>query len=111
MIVAIEGLIPDRRLSPSGAQPAAPPVNADIYSSKWLRKQEHEPADEELTDLAAATKPQPAAPHVPEPELTLEPAPKPANDTSSPSLDRTNPPLPIPSSTPEARTGFPTQPA
>ena len=26
MIVAIEGLIPDRRLSPSGTQPAAPPV-------------------------------------------------------------------------------------
>jgi hypothetical protein len=41
MIVAIEGLIPDRRLSPSGTQPAAPPIHADIYASEWLRKQQH----------------------------------------------------------------------
>jgi hypothetical protein len=38
MIVAIEGLIPDRRLSPSGTQPAAPPVEPDIYASKWRRE-------------------------------------------------------------------------
>jgi hypothetical protein len=30
MILAIDLLIPDRRLSPSGPQPAAPPVNAAI---------------------------------------------------------------------------------
>ena len=42
MIVAIEGLIPDRRFSPSGTQPAAPPVQSDIYSPKWLRKQQHQ---------------------------------------------------------------------
>src|SRR5450631_343565 len=29
MIVAIEGLVPDRRLSPSGTLPAAPPIKAD----------------------------------------------------------------------------------
>ena len=33
MIVAIEGLIPDRRLSPSATQPAAPPVEPEIYES------------------------------------------------------------------------------
>src|SRR5271165_4223423 len=38
MIEAIEGLIPsrtmnDRRFSPSGTQPAAPPVKADIYTA------------------------------------------------------------------------------
>ena len=33
MIVAIEGLIPDRRFSPPGARTAAPPVEADIYSA------------------------------------------------------------------------------
>jgi hypothetical protein len=43
MIVAIEGLIPDRRSSPSGAQPAAPPVKPQIYESEWLRKQQHQP--------------------------------------------------------------------
>ena len=39
----------------------------------------------------AATKPQPAAPHVPEPEPAPEPATKPANDPSSPNLDRNQP--------------------
>jgi hypothetical protein len=47
MIVAIEGLIPDRRLSPSGTQPPAPPVEADIDTAEWLRQQQHEPASEE----------------------------------------------------------------
>ena len=52
MIVAIEGLIPsgttnDRRLSPSATQPAAPPVKAHIYSSEWLREQQHQPVGEE----------------------------------------------------------------
>ena len=69
MIVAIEGLIPDRRLSPSGTQPAAPPVKADIYAAEWLRKQQHQPAGEEPGDPVAATEAQPAAPHVPSPSL------------------------------------------
>jgi hypothetical protein len=34
MIVAIEGLIPDRRLSRPGTQPATPPVDVDIYPSE-----------------------------------------------------------------------------
>jgi hypothetical protein len=102
MIVAIEGLIPSgmnaRRLSPSGAQPTAPPVEAQIYESEWLRKQ-HQAAGEEPGDAVAATEAQPAAPHVPEP--TPEPAPKPANDTSSPSLDRNEPSLANPFINPE----------
>jgi hypothetical protein len=91
MIVAIEGLIPDRRLSPSAPQPAAPPINPDIYAAKWLHKQQHQAAGEEPGDAVAAAEAQPAPPHVPEP--TPEPAPKPANDTSSPSLDRNEPSL------------------
>ncbi len=39
MIVAIEGLIPDRRVSPLQTQPAAPPVKAQIYSAEWRRRQ------------------------------------------------------------------------
>ena len=99
MIVAIEGLIPDRRLSPSGKQPAAPPVEPDIYESQWRRKQEHQPVGEEPTDPVAATETQPVAPHVPEP--TPEPAPKPANDTSSPNLDRNQPSIANPFINPE----------
>ena len=101
MIVAIEGLIPDRRLSPSATQPAAPPVEADIYESEWRRKQQHQPVGEEPTDPVAATKTQPAAPHLPEPEPTPEPAPKLANDTSSPNLDRNQPTLANPFINPE----------
>jgi hypothetical protein len=90
MIVAIEGLIPDRRSSPSaGTQPAAPPVKAQIYESEWLRKQQHKPVAEESGDPVAGTKTPPTAPQVPHP--TPEPAPELANDTSSPNLDRPQP--------------------
>jgi hypothetical protein len=92
MIVAIEGLIPDRRLSPSGKQPAAPPIEAQIYTSEWLRKQQHQPAAEEPGDPVAATmEAQPAAPQVPESEPATNPAPKPANDKSSPNFDWNEP--------------------
>jgi hypothetical protein len=101
MIVAIEGLIPDRRLSPSAAQPAAPPVEADIYASEWLRKQQLHAACEEQGDAVAAAGAQTAAPHVPEGQPTAEPAPKPANDTSSPSLNRNEPSLANPFINPE----------
>jgi hypothetical protein len=96
MIVAIEGMIPSgamngRRHSTPGGQPAAPPVEAEIYNPQSLREQQHEPLGEEPMDPVAATKTQPAAAQVPEPELAPEPAPKPANGTSSPSLDRNQP--------------------
>jgi hypothetical protein len=105
MIVAIEGLIPSgmnaRRLSPSAAQAAAPPVNADIYSSGWLRKQQNQAAGEEPGDAVDAAEAQPDTPHVPEPEPIPESAPKPANDTSSPNLDRNQPSLANPLINPE----------
>jgi hypothetical protein len=94
MIVAIEGLIPDRRLSPSGKQPAAPPVKADIYTAEWLRKQQHQAAGEEPGDAVAATEAQPAAPQVPEPE----PAPNPVTAAPPPpphrNFDRESEPNP-----------------
>ena len=93
MIVAIEGLIPDRRSSPSGTQPAAPPVEPDIYASKWRREQQHQPVGEEPTDLVAAAETRPAAPQVHVHEPTPEPAPKPATDTSFPNLG--NQPSPV----------------
>ena len=90
MIVAIEGLIPDRRFSPPVTQPAAPPVEAE-----WLREQQHEPASEEQGDPVAAAEAQPVAPQpaparrgVPDPEPTAEPAPKTANGSSSSNQDR-----------------------
>jgi hypothetical protein len=88
MIAAIEGLIPDRRLSPSRAQPAAPSVEVDIYEPEWLRKQKHQPAAEEPGDPVAATEAQPAAPQVPDPEPALSPAPQPAAAAPPPPSDR-----------------------
>ncbi len=61
MIAAIEGLIPDRRRTPFETQPAAPPVEADIYKAAWLREQQHQPACEEPSDPSAATEPHPDA--------------------------------------------------
>ena len=94
MIVAIEGLIPDRRSSPSGTRPAAPPVTADIYPSAWLRKQQHQAVGEEPADPAAATEAHPAAPRIPDPE----PAPKPATPPPppDPNFDRNQSSLPGP---------------
>jgi hypothetical protein len=93
MIAAIEGLIPDRRFSPSRTQPAAPPVEVDIYEPDWLRKQKNQPAAEEPGDPVAATEAQPAVPHVHVPEPTPEPAPKPPNETSFPNLGNQPSPL------------------
>jgi hypothetical protein len=105
MIVAIEGLIPSgmnaRRLSPSAAQPAAPPIKADFYTSEWRRKQQHQAAGEEPTDPVAVAETQSAAPHVAEPEPTPEPAPKLPNETSSPNLDRNQPSIANPFINPE----------
>ena len=40
MIVAIEGLIPDRRAVPAQSKTAPPPVTAQIYQAAWLAKQQ-----------------------------------------------------------------------
>jgi hypothetical protein len=84
MIVAIEGLIPDRRLSPSAPQPAAPPIQADIYESQWRRKQQHQAAGEEPADTVAAAEAQPAAPQVSDPQPAPNPVLKPATDAPPP---------------------------
>ncbi len=80
MIVAIEGLIPDRRFSPSQPQSAAAPAAPQIYVADWLRKQQHQAEDTEPDDSAAAAQPgaQPAP----------EPPPQPAKDALSPTPDR-----------------------
>jgi hypothetical protein len=49
MIVAIEGLIPDRRASARN-QPAPPPVTANIYQAEWLRARQTGENDGETVD-------------------------------------------------------------
>jgi hypothetical protein len=83
MIIAIEGLIPDRRAASAQNKPAPPPVTAQIYQAEWLRTQRGENVDPESSaQEEAASEPQSApgstegAPpvSVPTPEPALEPS-------------------------------------
>jgi len=84
MIVAIEGLISDRRAAPARNKPAQPPVTADIYEAEWLRNQRSgKNVDPEPTPPATqeetASEPS-SAPDSPPP--TAEPTPAPASAVS-----------------------------
>jgi hypothetical protein len=68
MIVAIEGFIPDRRLSPSVTQPTATPRNAQIDDSGW-RPKDQPAAAEQPADPPVSAPAEPVAPRVPEPPL------------------------------------------
>jgi hypothetical protein len=91
MIIAIEGLIPDRRAASAQNKPAPPPVTAQIYQAEWLRKQRGENVDPESSaQEEAASEPQSApgstegAPPVSGP--TPGPIPEPALEHSEPSF-------------------------
>jgi hypothetical protein len=77
MIVAIEGLIPDRRAGSKDNKSAPPPSQPDIYPAAWLRRQQGETID-----------PQPGPALVEEEDQTnlaeAEPAPGSAEDTPPP---------------------------
>jgi hypothetical protein len=88
MIVAIEGLVPNSRLSPTRNQPTAPPAKPQTHTSEWLRKQ-HQPAGEP-GDVVAGAKVQAAAARSPEPGPPPQTAPKLANNASFPNHDRNN---------------------
>jgi hypothetical protein len=84
MIVAIEGLIPDRRAASARNQPAPPPVTADIYEAEWLRNQrsgknvDPEPTPPPTQEEAAS---EPSSAHD-SPPPTAEPIPAPASAVS-----------------------------
>jgi hypothetical protein len=87
LIVAIEGLIPDRRLAASQNQPATPAIRP-FYASEWLRKQQQpaegaEPA-EQPAESAIAEPDESQIPN-PEPPTCRSPRPTPTNQIS-PSL-------------------------
>ena len=86
MIVAIEGLIPDRRAGSKNNQSAPPPSQPDIYPAAWLRRQQGEtidpqpgPALVEEEDEPNRAEPEPAP-------VSAEDAPPPP-DTPSPIFD------------------------
>ena len=110
MIVAIEGLIPDRRSVPAQNKSAPPPVNSQIYRAAWLREQPGETIDPQPGPAVAQEEGEPARPGVAwKPEPTpgsagdAPPPPGPAFDPSeSPFANRIKPVATTPSS-PHAR--------
>ena len=83
MIIAIEGLIPDRRAA-SAQKAVLPPVSAKIYEAEWLRKQNTTPQaaaalypgeDEESEPIVLQAEHTPEAPDPsPEPGPNSNPA-------------------------------------
>ena len=77
MIVAIEGLIPDRRAVSAPNKPAPPLVTPPFYVSEWMRNQQIPQAQEE-----AAPEPQSGA---------VDDPPRPAPDPTSAPLSSSRP--------------------
>jgi hypothetical protein len=84
MIVAIQGLIPDRRAGASQIKSGPPPSPPNFYKAAWLRQQEGENIDPEPTSSLAQEED--------EPGLTgPEPAPGSAADAPPPPSPIPNP--------------------
>jgi hypothetical protein len=72
MIIAIEGMIPDRRAAAAQNKSAPPPVTAQIYTAEWLR--ERQSAELRKQQSAENADPQPPPPPAQE-EAASEPQP------------------------------------
>jgi len=84
MIVAIEGLIPDRRAVPAQNKTAPPPVTSQIYQAAWLGKQQGETIDPQPGPATAQEEDETARPGVPWGFAEPEPTPGPAGDAPPP---------------------------
>ena len=112
MIVAIEGLIPDRR-AVSSEKNSAPPPTGQIYAAAWLRKQQGkttvpQPSPDLVPDEYGPGKPPPACPGVPwsvaaDAPSGLGPAPDPTLDPSEPIFAHPFSPSKATPSSPHAR--------
>ena len=79
MIVAIEGLIPDRRAVSAQNKPAPLPVNPPFYVSEWMRNQQNgESVDPQPLPAQEVEPPEPqSAPRRPRPQTELSSRPEP----------------------------------
>jgi hypothetical protein len=107
MIVALEGLIPDRRAGSSDKKSAPPPSQPDIYAAAWLRQPQGKaidpqpgPALVDKEDEAGLAEPEPA------PGSTEDAPPPPIFDhgfANRPNSPETTPSVP---SAPDTRVPF-----
>jgi hypothetical protein len=105
MIIAIEGLIPDRR-AVSSEKKSAPPPTGKIYAAAWLRKQQgNTPVPQPSPDLdEGGPAVAPACPGVPwNAPSDLGPAPDLALDPSEPIVVHPTSPSDTTPSSPHAR--------
>jgi hypothetical protein len=120
MIVAIEGLIPDRRAGSSEKKSAQPPPRPNTYRASWLPERQGEttdphPSPDLVPDEEPAPDPAAAADAPSDPGPTLSPAPTPTVDPSESipvqplSPSETTPSSPyarVPDSAPDLRAPF-----
>ena len=88
MIVAIEGLIPDRRAAASEKKPAPPLPPADIYRAAWMDEQQKKAIDPQPDPVP---QPEQDDPRPAEPEAAPVPAadvPPPPDRPIGPAYDR-----------------------
>ena len=99
MIVAIEGLIPDRRAGSKNNQSAPPPSQPDIYPAAWLPRQQGE---------TIAPRPDPVTVDEEDEPNLAEPEPAPGSVDPSSFANRPNSSEPTPSapSAPDTRVPF-----
>jgi hypothetical protein len=99
MIVAIEGLIPDRHSARRAASaqnvPAPPPDHPGFYKAAWLRKQEQDPQPTQAPEQAQQE-------HQEEPAPEPQSDPGPLDDSQTPS----SPPPPRTSWVPDSGSSF-----
>ena len=94
MIMAIEGLIPDRRAGSAQRNPVPPPVEPDIYKAQWLRQQEGETIDPHPGTALFEEEAEPGL---------AEPEPPPGSAEDRPDSSETTPSAP---SAPDTRVPF-----
>jgi hypothetical protein len=116
MIVAIEGLIPDRRAGSAQNKPAPPPVNPPFYVSEWRRTQQHGesvdpqpppgPAQEEATSEVQSAPGRADDPPSPYPDPTLDLSEPTFPGHLNPSQTTSSPHPPMSASVPDNRVPF-----
>jgi hypothetical protein len=107
MIVAIEGLIPDRR-AVSSEKKSAPPPNGQIYAAAWLREQHGktivpQPSPDLVRDEDSTGAPDPPPSVAANAPSDRGPAPDPTLDPSEPIFVRPFSPTETTPSSPHAR--------